>query len=244
MIQFNLLPDVKKQYIKAKRTKRLIMSISTLSAVGAIVVVSILLSVQFAQQKNISDLTKDIESGVSELESIENLNEILTIQRQLESLPGLHESKSESSRIFDYLVQLTPSDVKISSVQVDLEEGIIVIEGNAPSLASVNRYTDTLRFAKYTAIPNQDSANGETIEGSETSADQILAFSNVSTELSRNEERSSYEIRAEFDPILFDNTQTVAIIVPNTVTTRSTQGKPTISSDDTNPLFESSGGGN
>jgi Tfp pilus assembly protein PilN len=240
VIQFNLLPDVKKQYIKAKRTKRLIMSVSFLSAACALFIVGVLLSVQLAQSKNINDLTNDISAGVGELESIGNLNEILTIQRQLESLPALHESKSESSRIFDYLVQLTPSDVKISSVQLNTEEGTITIEGSAPSLASVNRYTDTLRFARYTADTKINNEQGSEAEDA-NETEELLAFSNVSTELSRNEERSSYEIRASFDPILFDNTKTIVLIIPNTVTTRSTQGKPTISNDDSNPLFESGG---
>ena len=63
MLQFNLLPDVKKEYIKAKRQKRLIVSISTISAAVSIGIVVVLLSiVQFVQKKNINDLTNDIKT--------------------------------------------------------------------------------------------------------------------------------------------------------------------------------------
>lgn len=240
MIQFNLLPDVKKEYIKAKRTKRLIMSASTLVVAGSIGVVILLFGFQLAQKKNISDLTDDISRGVTELQSIENLNKILTIQHQLEALPTLHEGKSASSRLFSYLTQITPADVKIRDVSINLEENTITIEGSAPSLASVNRYTDTIKFAKFTATDSTQDAGGEAAEPSEAE----LAFSDVLTELSRNEEQSSYKITAVFDPVIFDNTQVVVLIIPDTVTTRSTQGKPTISDTDSNPLFETDGGQN
>lgn len=234
MIQFNLLPDVKKEYIKAKRTKRLIFSLSTISAISAVVVVLLLFSVvQFAQKKSINDLTKDIESGIADIESIDNLNKILTIQNQLDSLPGLHAQKPESSRVLTYLSQVTPADVNIGSMQIRFETNSITIEGTAPSIASINRYTDTLKFAKYTERDKNTTSSAETSIDSEAAA----AFSDVRTELSRNEETASYTITAVFEPVLFDNTKTVTLIIPNTVTTRSTQGRPTISDNDDNPLF-------
>lgn len=247
MLQFNLLPDVKKEYIKAKRTKRLIFSIATVSAAVAVVIVLLLFSiVQFVQKKNINDLTKDIESGISDLKATEDLDKILTIQHQLESLPGLHESKPESSRLFNYLIQITPSDVKISSVEVSFEDSTIKIKGTAPSIASINRYTDTIKFVTFSATAIESDDAEPISEGSSEIAapEQLQAFSTVTTELSRNEERASYEISATFDPVIFDNKMVVAFTIPNTVTTRSTQGKPSISNADENPLFDTSGGEN
>jgi Tfp pilus assembly protein PilN len=239
MLQFNLLPDVKKEYIKAKRTKRLIFSIATISAAVAVVIVLLLFSiVQFAQKKSINDLTKDIESGINELKDVEDLDKILTIQNQLNALPGLHESKPETSRLFNYLTQITPFDVKIGAVQINFVDNTIKIEGIAPSIASVNRFTDTIKFATYTSTSGAESETAETTQDSE----KLTAFTDVTTELSRNEERATYEINATFDPVLFNNAQTVVLIIPNTVTTRSTQGKPTISNTDENPLFDSTGG--
>jgi Tfp pilus assembly protein PilN len=239
MLQFNLLPDVKKEYIKAKRTKRLIFSIATISAAVAVVIVLLLFSiVQFAQKKSINDLTKDIESGISELKGVDDLDKILTIQNQLNSLPGLHESKPETSRLFNYLTQITPFDVKIGTVQINFVDNTIKIEGIAPSIASVNRFTDTIKFATYTSTSGTESQTVDATQASE----KLPAFSEVTTELSRNEERATYEINATFDPVLFNNSQTVSLIIPNTVTTRSTQGKPTISNTDENPLFDSAGG--
>jgi Tfp pilus assembly protein PilN len=241
MIQFNLLPDVKKEYIKAKRTKRLIFSISTISALSAVALVLMLFTVvQFAQKKSINDLSKDIETGIADIESISDINKILTIQNQLESLPGLHEQKPESSRLFTYLSQMTPADVSITTMQINFETNSITIEGTAPSIASINRYTDTVKFAKFTQRSTADSTTEPTVD-----SEASTAFSEVKTELSRNEETASYKITAVFEPVLFDNTKTVTLIIPNTVTTRSTQGRPTLSDDDSNPLFNTpEGAGN
>lgn len=246
MIQFNLLPDVKKEYIKAKRTKRIIYSTSMLSALIAIGVTLLLLSiVQVVQKKSINDLTNDIEADIASLQAVDDLNKILTIQYQLETLPELHEQKPKTSRIFSYLTQITPEELRISSVNLDIEESTLTIEGSAPDIASVNRYADTLKFAKFVAV----DAGGES--DLDQARDEVASlpiddasnrpFSEVSTDLSRSEESASYEIRLIFEPELFDNTKEVALIIPDSVTTRSVIGRPNLGEGEgnDNPLFES-----
>lgn len=211
MIQFNLLPDVKKEYIKAKRTRRLITSVSTIAAVSSLAVVAVLFSiVQIGQKRNIDDLTKDINSEVSSIQSIENLETILTVQSQLEALPELHKSKPHTSRLFDYLTAITPSPVLITSLKMDVDSTTISITGTADSLASVNQYADTIKFATY---KTNDIDDGK-------------PFSNVITRLSRDDESANYTIDFTYDPVLFDNSTEVSIVVPNTVTTRSSLGQP------------------
>ena len=226
MIQFNLLPDVKKEYIKAKQLKRLIMSISTIAIVASLAVVFLLFSVvQFAQKKNISDLTKDIETEITKLQSIEDLDKILTIQSQLETLPELHEAKPETSRLFTYLNQVTPVEVKIGEVNLDLINTTMEIVGTGDSLAAVNKYADTLKFVEYTV--------GEEPE-------RFKPFSQVITDLSRNADRASYTITLQFNPLIFDNKLAVGLIVPEQVTTRSVTGRPSIEgiNQEGNSLFE------
>ena len=122
MIQFNLLPDVKKEYIRAKRIKRLLITISTFSATAAVGIILLFYSfVQIAQKKNIDDITKDINSEIDKLNKVNDLDKILTIQAQLSSLTSLHKDKPETSRLFDYLIQLTPSSVKITALELDFD---------------------------------------------------------------------------------------------------------------------------
>src|SRR6056297_437977 len=144
MIQFNLLPDVKKEYIKARRTKRLIMTSSLVASAASIGVVFLLfLTVQVAQKGNISDLTDDIQSELNSLQSTEDLDQMLTVQNQLNTLPGLHQQKPETSRLFGYLTQVTPEDVTISTLSLDMAANSMKITGRADSLATVNEFADT-----------------------------------------------------------------------------------------------------
>jgi Tfp pilus assembly protein PilN len=219
MIQFNLLPDVKKEYIKARRTKNLIISVAGITSVVAVVIVALLLSyVQVGQKGYIDDLSKDIKSEITSLNNIQDLNKTLTIQNQLDSLPLLHEDKPEASRIFAYLNQITPEQVKIRSVSIDFDGLRMVISGSADSLATINKYSDTLKFATYKA--------GDDIEG--------VPFTSVATQLSRNEDQATYEIIMNFEEDLFDNTLDIVIDIPEQITTRSVTGKPSIE----NNLFE------
>ncbi len=103
MIQFNLLPDVKLEYIKARRTNRLVIGTSLIVSSAALVIFILLfMTVNVFQKKNITDLTADIKHGSAQLQSIPELNKVLTIQNQLSVLPGIHDQKAIASPIWLY----------------------------------------------------------------------------------------------------------------------------------------------
>jgi hypothetical protein len=139
MIQFNLLPDVKVEFVKAQRTKRLVIG-SALIASGASFVIFLLLlvAVHGVQKKSMSDLNGDIN--------------------QLESLNDLHNDKVVASRIFSMMQQTTPSDVTISDHTVDFTANSMTITGAAPSLDRVNTFADTLKF---TTLVHADNSSGK-----------------------------------------------------------------------------------
>ena len=91
MIQLNLLPGIKAEYVKAQRTKRTVVSISIITAAVAIGVVGLLASVAYgAQALQLNDLEKKIDNNVSEIKKVPDLDKILTIQNQLFALTPLH----------------------------------------------------------------------------------------------------------------------------------------------------------
>ena len=101
MIQFNLLPDVKIEYIKTRYRKRMIMLISAIaSGVTFTIFVLLFLFVRVNQPKHMKDLDKDIKSTVSKIQETKDLDKILTIQNQLNSLPALHD-KLKTDRLHD-----------------------------------------------------------------------------------------------------------------------------------------------
>lgn len=217
MIQFNLLPDIKLEYMRARRTKRMVVAVSAISAGVSLAILIVLLLVVFVFQRTyINDLTADITKQSADLKSTTDLDKILTVQNQLNTVGELHKLKPDTTRIMPYLTQLTPIDAKISSVNISYEENAIMITGSAKSLKVINEYVDTLKFTKYTLPPS---------EGQEFTP--VAAFSSVVlSNFGRDTESASYTINANFDPIIFDNTKQVTLIVPDIVTTRSITEKP------------------
>ena len=223
MIQFNLLPDVKVEYIKARRSKRMVLMISIgIASVSLLFFIGLFSVVNILQTKRISDLSKDIKKDTATLQAIPNLDKILTVQNQLSSLTALHDQKPTTSRLFDYLVKLTPAQATISSVKLDFPAGnTLNITGNADALSTVNKYVDTLKFTTYT-IDDQTEAK--------------KAFSDVVlTSFSTGEKGVSYQISMVFDPIIFDGTKKVTLVVPRIISTRSETEKPADLFQQTNP---------
>lgn len=214
MIQFNLLPDVKLEYIKARRSKRMVLLISTgLAAFALTVFVLLFLVVNVFQTKRISDLNKDIKKYTAQLESTKDLDKILTVQNQLNSLTGLHDQKVVASRLLDYLTQLTPAQATISDVSIDYSTNTISISGNADALSTVNKFTDTLKFTTFTT---------------ESSTEPQKAFSKVVLAGFAASDKGgvTYQLTFEFNPVIFDGTQKVTLSVPKIISTRSETEKP------------------
>lgn len=203
MVQFNLLPDVKQQFIKAQRTKYLVTFISTLA--GLIAVGLLLFSmfvVYFVQKQYIASLNDDIKKYSTELKSVKDVDKMLTVQGQLNALTGLHESKPVATRLFPYLQSTTPRGVGLSNVRVDFAENTLTVGGNATSLDTVKVYVDAYKSATVTV-------NGESTS--------VKAFSNVVlSSFARADKATTFTITMNFDPVLFDTNKEVKMTVGNT----------------------------
>ena len=214
MIEFNLLPDVKLAYVKTRRLKRLVTSVAVL-VVGVVltILIFLILFVDVAQKKNLRDINGDISTTRTQLQNIPNLDKILTIQNQLQSLPALHDQKPVASRIFSYMSELTPAKATISSVNVDFIKHTLIIGGDADTLSTVNQYTDTLKFTTYS------------VKGSKAAP---KAFSNVVlTSFGRSSSGTTYTITTAFEPTIFKETDPVTLSVPKITSTRSITEQPT-----------------
>lgn len=225
MIQFNLLPDVKMKYIKARRQKRLVMLGATIASVSTIsVMVLTLLYVYVVQGSQLASLDKKIKASTSSINTknsqVDDINKVLTVQNQLISLDKLHADKPLTSRIFDYLSKLTPSNIAISKIQVDGTEGseAINIQGSTNTLESINKFVDTLKFTTFKA--------GEDSEEKQVFTNVVLSS------FGRDKAGASYSINFSFDPIIFSSEASVdSLVVPTKVTTRSELGRPILQSD-------------
>lgn len=227
MIQLNLLPDIKLAYIKAERTRRLVLSVSFLVAAAAVVILLLLLSVYGLQKKHLSDLNKDIKSESAKLQNEPQINKILTVQNQLQSLTNLHAQEPAASKLFDYLNQVTPTSVSISDFSIDFTQQTATITGTSDNLAHVNQYIDTLKATTYTTDDSSSNSSGQ-----QAFSNVVLSSFSLSTGAGSNGNQSaSYSITLSYDQTIFDNTQNAKLHVPSITTTY-------LSAHDPNDLFK------
>lgn len=212
MIQFNLLPDVKLEYVKAQRTKQTVFTTALMAAGSAFAVFLLLfITVHVVQNKSIDDLDRDIKKYSNTLKSKPDIEKVLTIQSQLSVLSQLHDGKPATTRTFGFVQQITPIDVTISELVVDYEANTISISGQSKSLDRVNTLVDTLKFTTF----DQADQKGD------------KAFSNVVlTEFTKNTTATTYKVNASFDPLIFDNSVKPKLVVPSRISTRSVVEQP------------------
>lgn len=215
-VQFNLLPDVKLQFVNAQRSRKLITTIAVLASAIAIGILLVMIfTVEIVQKKQLNDAASAVTTANKQLSGITGLNQVLTVQNQLKALSSLHQQNHISSRFMTYLPEITPNNVQINQAALDLTANppTITITGTAGSQLAVNVFIDTLKFAKFKATSQ--------------SAAQPVFGSVVESAFSLTQSGATYTITADVDPSLFTNSgQIPQIILNNQVTTRSVLEDP------------------
>lgn len=219
MIQLNLLPDVKLEYLRAERSRRLVLSSAILVAAAAIAILVLLLGVDYVQKAQINSLSHKINSASNTLKNKPNISKILTVQNQLESLTALHAGKPAAQRLFsNYLDQVTPAAADIADLHIDFKQQTVTITGSADALSTVNKYVDTLKFTNYTTDSNTTPTKAFN--------NVVLTSFSLNSGSKDSSQAASYEISLSYDPAIFDVTKNVKLSVPSITTTRSQLDQP------------------
>jgi len=213
MTQFNLLPEVKLEYLAAERVRRIVISVAVLITIVALVATGILFSITTIQGRKISSLNSSIQNQGNQINNDKSLNQILTIQNQISTLNSLHMQEPATDRLAGYLNQLIPVAANISSFNIDFSTNNVTMSGTANNLVTINQLVDTIKYAKF-SVQGTPGSN--------------LAFSQVVlTSFGLNQGSASYSISFNFNPEIFNNTEAIKLIVPNKDTTRSQLDQPT-----------------
>lgn len=220
-VQFNLLPDVKQQYIESERTRRTVATIAFLVTAISVAIFAIMLSVVYGVNKvQLKNADNGIKTYQNQLNQIPNLGKILTVQNQLASLLSLHQQKHASSRLFTigdnkpgYLTELTPTNVSLGQVQVDFVANTMQISGTADSQKTINTFVDTLKFTTYQ------------VDGKDTGKNAFPSV--IESSFGIDQKGANYGLTIQFDPALFNNSSNTTLKVPDgLVTTRSVVDDP------------------
>jgi len=174
MLQVNLLPDVKKEFIKAQHQRNLVMTVCFLSggvAIGIVVVLGLIMGGQQLQKGILLGNIDRDKATIQKNQDEKQLNEYLTIQNQLSQLDNLKESQAIYSRLFDFLRQLNPAEpnnIELNSVRMTSssgEGGSIELRGTTANFASLDVFKTTLTFATitYTDVKGEYGKPGDSV---------------------------------------------------------------------------------
>jgi hypothetical protein len=235
MIQLNLLPDLKKEYIKSQKAKALVVAVSIFVTLGAFALSALLfVYVTFIQQFQVSLATTDINKKMDQVKAIPDVNKYLTVQNQLASLPALHDGEGQYSRLYDFLGVLNPSapnNVTLSDLKLLTADKSIILTGTTATFQTLNIFADTLKNATVTY-----KAGGHGDPVSNKMFNQVLVQT-ADIARANNQTLVGFTVRTVYNDAMFDvrNTEMTAK-VPSITTTQSVTQSP-------NPLFNGKSGG-
>lgn len=189
MIEINLVPDVKLEYIRTRVMRNFVVSVSIMAGV-AFVGVALLLGVVYGGQLVMgSAKDKTIKTESTKLLAITDIDKTVTVQRQLSNIEQQHDEKLITSRLFDSIMAINPSapnQITVSTLKLNPSEKMVTIEGSATSgflaleifkKSLINTYVqvgsdDSDQQPLATDFISRDTRFGENSEGQ-----RVLAFS-------------------------------------------------------------------
>ena len=135
MVELNLLPDIKKEFLRAQRTRNLVISGAIMTSIIAGGFVVILASTVYVGQQAIKKkLSDDITTSQRNLEAKPEINKSLAIQGQLTAIDKVSSSRSQYARLLDFLPLLNPappSNVSLTNAMLTKADNSLVMDGEA-----------------------------------------------------------------------------------------------------------------
>lgn len=151
MIEVNLIPDIKREYLHAKTLRNSVITISIFVGGVAIAIVALLGVVAGGQLIASSAKDREIDSQEKILLGIADLDKTVTLQHQLGTIGEMHENKNIDSRLFGVLSAINPTEqsyARISSLKYDPSENTISIEGWTEDHVSLESFKKTILNTK------------------------------------------------------------------------------------------------
>ncbi|RTL03095.1 MAG: hypothetical protein EKK57_00375 [Proteobacteria bacterium] len=224
MIEINLLPAVKQDFIRAKRLKRIITSVSILVTIVALGLLGLAATVVYAIQPVTSSfLDKAIDEDLAKLNQDKNLTRNLTIQNQLSSITQLHEQKGNVVNIFEYLKALNPAapnNLTISKMQLDPSTTTMNIEASAADFSRLAIIKDTFNAAVFSyAKPKDDGGGFDKVKDEKVFSEVSITDPSLSND-SDGKSVVSFKMALTYNPLLFDWTlKNIIVSIPQKNTT-------------------------
>lgn len=197
MISLNLLPDVKKDLLRVRRERNLVVSISVIvvgASIGVLLLLSGTLGVLIGAKALMENSIKNDEQTIKQAQKKKQLDKYITIQNQLKQIGKLKSDQQVYSRLMDYLTQLNPAapnNVQISSATIEAPAGssgdtsssssssasadgiTMTIEGKTTNFSALDVYKNTLSKAQLSYEVEEEDTSSD----SESSANSDGTYS-------------------------------------------------------------------
>lgn len=162
MIQINLLPDIKRQHLRAQRTRNIVIAISMLLSAIAIGIVVVMYIGLGATKVITGNTISDNKKIYQEIADTDDINKLITIQNQLTKIEDLQNTRSVKSRLFAVLTAIAPAkpaDVKFTSVTVSPNDSSMKIDAvTTTGYKTIESMKKKIQNAKMTYYDNKKDA--------------------------------------------------------------------------------------
>lgn len=145
-VLINLLPDVRQAKNRARKLRQISASIATLVVAVSLGSVLLLFLITSGQGLRIKGLTQEIAAKQTELNSKEDLQELVTLQQHLNSLPGLYDRRVYMTKFFELLSIVSPTEVSINNIELQSSTAVM-FNGNARSYAAIDKFVKAMEAA-------------------------------------------------------------------------------------------------
>lgn len=191
MIEINLIPDVKQEYLHAKRVRNTVITGAIVVGIASLTAVILLAAYSFgAQPLRSAHADGQINERFKKLEEVPDLENMLTIQSQLASISALHtDNKVIGSRLFELLAVVNPggdNTVTYSNVRLDVGSNTIFIDAQAKkSFVAAETFEKTILAAELSYIEDNETIKKPITEevvqtdqsfGEDASGEKVLRF--------------------------------------------------------------------
>ena len=225
MIELNLLPDVKKEFIRAQRTRNTVISGAIFVCIVAVGAIALLATTVYGAQ-NVwkENLKKEIATNHQIVADKQEINKYLAVQSQLQALDQKAQERSVYARLFDYLPQLNPAppfNVTIYDFVLAKDTATITMSGSANSFEAVNNFKYTLEQVKL-SYALEDGTKNETALFTE-----VISGSPALSSTNSGKVQAIFDFTIIFAPEAFDQShKDIKITVPKLVTSDGDRNAP------------------
>jgi hypothetical protein len=184
-ILINLLPDLRQAKLRERRRRQLASGVSISIWVICGGVVALLFLYSGGQAVIIGNYNRGIAQKQTELRGIEGLEEALTAQQHLSSLPSLYDKRVYITRFFSAYSESNPNEITLSSMTVD-NQNVMVVNGLGVSYAAVAKLARALEASNVkvgsgASEENEPYFSGVTITSVSSSSDRGVSFTLTAT---------------------------------------------------------------